>query len=135
LLTKEAFESLRARLAPQGSIIANIVGSAQGEGAQVLASVVATLEAVYGKTHIFAPNRKLDANAGPNYVSTTLLLVGELPATPAPFTLPYPKEMQTYLDTVLASGVSDLAREKAVVLTDAYAPLEAWSDAAVQVMR
>jgi hypothetical protein len=63
------------------------------------------------------------------------LYCGEIPAEPAAFTLPYPKEMQNYLDAVLSARINDLAREEGVLLTDAYAPLEAWSDAAVQAMR
>lgn len=135
LLTKEAFNSLRERLAPQGFIMANIVGSAQGEGSRVVASVVKTLEATFGKVQVFAPNRKLDAHDNPNYVSTLFLVAGELPAQPAPFTIPYPKEIQSYVDLVLDARVNDMTQEGAVLLTDAYAPLEAWSDAAVRAMR
>jgi spermidine synthase len=135
LLTKEAFDSLRERLAPQGLILANIVGAAQGEGSRVVASVVKTLEQVFGKVQVFAPNRKLDARDDPNYVSTLFLVTGELPEQAAPFTIPYPKEMQNYIDLVLNARVNDLTQDGAVILTDAYAPLEAWSDAAVQVMR
>ncbi len=116
-------------------MLANIVGAAQGEGSRVVASVFKTIEAVLGKTHVFAPNRKTDAADDPRYVSTMFLVTGELPAQPAPFTLPFPKEMQGYLDTVLNARISDLTQTGAVLLTDAYAPLEAWSDAAVRAMR
>lgn len=135
LLTKEAFESLRDRLAPDGLILANIVGAARDEGSRVVASVVKTIEATLGKVRIFAPNRKLDTRDDPNYVSTMFLVTGTLPAQPAAFTLPFPKELQTYLDTVLAAEVKDMTQDGAVLLTDAYAPLEAWSDEAVKVMR
>jgi hypothetical protein len=74
-------------------------------------------------------------NNDPNFVSTMFLVCGELPAEPAPFTMPYPKEMQNYVDTVLSARITDIAREQGVLLTDAYAPLEAWSDAAVKAMR
>ena len=135
LLTKEAFESLRQRLAPNGLILANIVGAARGEGSRVVASVVKTLEATFGPVSVFTPNRKLDGHDDPNYVSTMFLVTGELPAQPAAFPLSVPKEMQNYLDTVLAARINDVTQDGAVLLTDAYAPLEAWSDAAVQVMR
>ena len=115
--------------------MANIVGSAQGEGSRVVASVVKTLETTFGKVQVFAPNRKLDAHDNPSYVSTLFLVAGELPGQPAPFTIPYPKEMQSYVDLVLNARVSDMTQDGAVLLTDAYAPLEAWSDAAVRVMR
>lgn len=135
LLTKEAFDSLRDRLAPNGMILANIVGAAQGEGSRVVASVVKTLAATFGKVTVFAPNRKLDAGNDPNYVSTMFLVTGDVPEQPAAFTLPFPKEMQGYLDAVLTARINDVTQEGAVLLTDAYAPLEAWSDAAVQAMR
>ncbi len=134
LLTKEAFESLKTKLAPQGVILGNVVGAARGEGSKVLASVVKTLESVFGKTEVFAVNRKLQGR-GAEFVSTNFVFCGEVPATPAAFTLPYPKEMQNYVDTVMNSRVTDLAREDGVLLTDAYAPLEAWNDAAVAAMR
>ncbi|MBI1762721.1 MAG: fused MFS/spermidine synthase [Acidobacteria bacterium] len=135
LLTKEAFESLRTRLAPNGLILANIVGAAQGEGSRVVASVVKTLAATFGNVSVFAPNRKLDARDDPNYVSTMFLVTGALPAQAAAFPLPVPKEMQSYLDSVLTARINDVTQEGAVLLTDAYAPLEAWSDAAVRAMR
>jgi spermidine synthase len=135
LLTKEAFESLRNRLAPDGLILANIVGAARGEGSRVVASVVKTLEATLGKVHVFATNRKLDGRDDPAYVSTMFLVTGTLPDQPVPFPLAYPKEMQGYLDAVLPSKIDDVTQDGAVLLTDAYAPLEAWSDAAVQAMR
>ncbi|NOT61376.1 MAG: fused MFS/spermidine synthase, partial [Acidobacteria bacterium] len=135
LLTKEAFESLKPRLAPGGAILANIVGAARGEGCKVVASVVKTLDTVFGKTEVFAVNRKQANTDSPTLVSTMFLFCGEIPAEPAPFTLPYPKDMQNYLDAVLSARINDLAREEGVLLTDAYAPLEAWSDAAVQAMR
>ena len=39
-----------------------------------------------------------------------------------------------YIESVFASRL-ELRREGAIVLTDAYAPLDAWSDDAVQAMR
>lgn len=135
LLTKEAFDSLRECLAPEGLILANIVGAARGEGSRVVASVVKTLEATFGKVHVYATNRKLDARSDATYVSTLFLVTGSLPDQPAAYPMPYPKEMQGYLDAVLASEINDMTQEGAVLLTDAYAPLEAWSDAAVQAMR
>lgn len=140
LLTKEAFEGLKTKLAPGGTVLANIVGGVQGEEGLVVCSVVKTMELVFGKTEVFSVNRKIagevDASKdNPRYVSTNFLFHGEIPAEPAPFTLPYPKEMQKYLDKVMTSRVTDLARDEGVMLTDAYAPLEAWSDAAVKAMR
>jgi hypothetical protein len=63
-----------------------------------------------------------------------LLAAGDLPAVPAPFTLTIPEHVRRYVDSVYPSRVT-LPREQAVVLTDAYAPLDAWSDAAVHAMR
>jgi hypothetical protein len=62
------------------------------------------------------------------------LVAGEIPAEAPPFAFPFPDNIRQYVDTVLKARV-DINREKAVTLTDAYAPLEAWSDAAVQAMR
>ena len=134
LLTQEAFEGLKTKLAPNGLVLANIVGAARGEGSKVVASVVKTLDLVFGKTEVFAVNRHI-ARAGGDFVSTMFLVCGDIPATPAPFTLPHPDDKQDYLDAVLKSRINDVAREEGVVLTDAYAPLEAWSDAAVKAMR
>jgi protein-L-isoaspartate O-methyltransferase len=140
LLTKEAFDGLKTKLAPGGVVLANIVGGVQGEEGRVVCSVVKTMELVFGKTEIFSVNRKIAAEVdsskdNPRFVSTNFLFHGEIPAEVTPFTLPYPKEMQKYLDKVLSSRVTDLARNEGVILTDAYAPLEAWSDAAVKAMR
>jgi spermidine synthase len=135
LLTKEAFESLRNRLAPEGLVLANIVGAARGEGSRVVASVVKTLEATLGKVQVFAPNRKLDGRDNPEFVSTMFLVVGAVPEQPVAFPLSFPKEIQGYLDSVFSARINDVTQEGAVLLTDAYAPLEAWSDAAVQAMR
>jgi len=134
LLTREAFEGLRERLAPGGLVVANIVGSASGPGSRVIASVVATMDEVIAPTQVFAPNRKLFGGDRDDYVSTTFLVSGEIPSNHAPFTLPFPENMRNYLDTVLASRVT-VSKDNAQLLSDAYAPLEAWSDAAVRAMR
>jgi hypothetical protein len=64
------------------------------------------------------------------------LVTGELPETPAPFTMKVSEDVRRikYIDAVFASRI-ELPRENAVILTDDFAPLEAWSDAAVQAMR
>ncbi|MEP7270342.1 MAG: fused MFS/spermidine synthase [Acidobacteriota bacterium] len=135
LLTREAFVDLKERLAPNGLVIANIVGSAAGPGSRVVSSVRVTMEQIFGKTEAFAPNRKLYGGDRDTYVSTMFLVSGELPtATPAPFGFPFPEGVRQYVETVLNARVQ-LTNENAVLLTDAYAPLEAWSDAAVQAMR
>jgi len=134
LLTREALLDLKERLQPNGLVLANIVGSAAGPGSRVASSVVATMEEVFGKTQVFAPNRKLFGGDRDNYVSTMFLVSGELPESPAPFPFPLPENMRQYVDSVLSSRVS-VARDQAIVLTDAFAPLEAWSDPAVRAMR
>jgi spermidine synthase len=136
LLTREAFQSLRDRLAPNGSIIANIVGGISGPESRVVASVVATMEDVFGKTTVFSPNWRLAENKEANFVSTMFLVTGEIPETPAPFTMKISEDVRriNYIESVFASRI-DLPRDQAVILTDDFAPLEAWSDAAVQAMR
>ncbi len=134
LLTREAFEGLRDRLAPGGLVVANIVGSASGPGSRVIVSVVATMDAILGPTQVFAPNRKLFGGDRDDYVSTTFLVSGEMPSNPAPFVLPFPDNMRNYIDAVLASQIA-VSKENAPLLSDSYAPLEAWSDAAVRAMR
>jgi len=64
------------------------------------------------------------------------LVAGELPANPEPFTMKVSDEVRrsNYIAAVFASELT-LPREDAVILTDNFAPLEAWSDAAVQAMR
>lgn len=135
LLTREAFQSLRDRLAPKGLIVANIVGGFEGTRARVVSSVVATMEAVFGKTSVFSPNWIL-ANRDPNLVTTMFLVAGDLPETPEPFTMKVSEDVRriNYIDSVFSSRI-ELPREMAVILTDDFAPLEAWSDAAVQAMR
>jgi spermidine synthase len=134
LLTREAFESLRDRLAPNGLIVANIVGSAAGPGSRVVASVATTMEGIFGPIAAFAPNRKLAGGDREDYVSTMFLVAGEIPAEVPPFAFPFPDNIRPYVDAVLKARVN-INRDNAVTLTDAYAPLEAWSDAAVQAMR
>lgn len=141
LLTREAFADLKEKLAPNGLIVANIVGGMSGEAAKMVSSVVMTLESVFGKTQVFSPNFYLAKKRDPNlntetYVSTMFPVCGELPESPAPFTMKIAEHIRqmNYVDSVFASRI-DLPRDKAVILTDAFAPLEAWSDAAVQAMR
>jgi spermidine synthase len=141
LLTREAFADLKEKLAPNGLIVANIVGGISGEAAKLVSSVVMTLESVFGKTQVFSPNLYLAKKRDPNlntatYVSTMFPVCGELPETPAPFTMKVAEHIRqmNYVDSVFASRF-DLPRNNAVILTDAFAPLEAWSDAAVQAMR
>ncbi|MBL8168775.1 MAG: fused MFS/spermidine synthase [Acidobacteria bacterium] len=135
LLTQEAFADLKEKLAPNGLVVANIVGGVSGSEARVVSSVAATLESVFGKTQVFSPNWLL-AGKKANFVSTMFIVCGELPETPAPFTLKLAEDVRrmNYIDSVLASRL-ELPREQAVILTDNFAPLEAWSDAAVQAMR
>lgn len=135
LLTREAFLSLREKLAPEGLVVANIVGGISGPEARVVSSVVRTMEEVFGKTSVFSPNWTL-AGKPAQFVSTMFLVTGPLPETPAPFTLKISEEARrlNYIEKVFGSRL-ELPRDQAVVLTDDFAPLEAWSDAAVQVMR
>ncbi len=136
LLTREAFQSLRERLEPNGLIVANIVGGLSGSESRVVSSVVATMEDVFGKTQVFSPNWYLGGKKSSNFVSTMFLVAGDLPEAPAPFTMKVSEETRRidYIESVFASRV-ELSRENAVILTDDFAPLEAWSDAAVQAMR
>ncbi len=139
LLTREAFADLKKRLAPNGFVIANIVGGVSGEASRVASSIVATMESEFGKTHVFSPNWLL-AGRKRNFVSTMFLLSGDFPEdlaeNAAPFTMKTSDEIRRtgYIEAVFASRLQ-LPRERAVILTDDYAPLEAWSDAAVQAMR
>ncbi len=145
LLTREAFADLKDRLAPNGLVVANIVGGISGDAARLVSSVVMTLESAFGKTHVFFPNHYLAKEAaikaGRNfdsskYVSTMFLVTGDLPENPAPFTMKVSEEIRqsSYIKSVFASRI-ELPRDRAVILTDDYAPLEAWSDAAVKAMR
>lgn len=135
LLTREAFQSLNDRLAPKGLIVANIVGGFQGNNARVVSSVVATMEDVFGRISVFSPNWVVSGR-DPNLVTTMFLVAGELPETPEPFTMKVSEEARriNYIDSVFKSRI-ELPRDQAVILTDAYAPLEAWSDSAVKAMR
>ena len=75
-----------------------------------------------------------------NYVSTIFLVTGDIPENLAENAAPFPMKTSEevkragYIESVFASRL-ELPRELAVILTDAYAPLEAWSDAAVEAMR
>jgi spermidine synthase len=139
LLTREAFADLKERLAEDGLVVANIVGGVSGEASRIPASVAATLESVFGQTHVFSPNWLL-AGKRQDFVSTMFLLTGDVPDNlaekAAPFTMKTSEEIKRsgYIESVFASRL-ELPRERAVILTDDYAPLEAWSDAAVQAMR
>ncbi len=141
LLTREAFADLKEKLAPDGLVVANIVGGISGEAARLVSSVVMTLESVFGKTQVFSPNLYLAKKRDPNlntatFASTMFPVCGELPETPVPFTMKVSEGIRqmNYIDSVFVSRI-ELPRDNAVILTDAFAPLEAWSDAAVQAMR
>jgi spermidine synthase len=139
LLTKEAFADLKGRLAPNGVVVANIVGGISGEASRITSSIVATMESVFGKTQVFSPNWLLMGKQK-DYVSTMFLVAGDVPENLAenarPFTMKISDEVKraNYIESVFASRL-ELPRDLAVILTDDYAPLEAWSDAAVQAMR
>jgi len=134
LLTREAFETLR-NLAPKGLIIANIVGGIVGEEARVVSSVHRTMESTFGPTRVFSPNWLLFGKPA-DFVSTMFLVSGALPESPAPFPMKVSEEVRRdkYVESVFASELT-LPKENAVILTDDFAPLEAWSDAAVKAMR
>jgi spermidine synthase len=139
LLTREAFADLKKRLAPDGLVVANIVGGVSGEASRVASSIVATMESVFGNTQVFSPNWLLSGKKR-KFVSTMFLLSGDVPEnlaeSAAPFTMKTSEEVERtgYIKAVLASRL-ELPRDRAVILTDDYAPLEAWSDAAVEAMR
>jgi spermidine synthase len=139
LLTREAFADLKKRLSDGGLVVANIVGGVSGEASRVASSIVATMESVFGETQVFSPNWLL-AGRNRNFVSTMFLLSGDIPGNlaenAAPFTMKTSEEIRRtgYIEAVFASRL-ELPRDRAVILTDDYAPLEAWSDAAVEAMR
>lgn len=139
LLTREAFADLKKRLAPEGLVVANIVGGVSGEASRVASSIAATMESVFGNTQVFSPNWLLSGKKR-KFVSTMFLLSGDVPEnleeSAAPFTMKTSEEVERtgYIKAVLASRL-ELPRDRAVILTDDYAPLEAWSDAAVEAMR
>ncbi len=68
------------------------------------------------------------------------LISGDIPdnlaENAAPFTMKTSEEVWRagYIEAVFDSRL-ELPRDRAVILTDDYAPLEAWSDAAVEAMR
>jgi spermidine synthase len=139
LLTREAFADLKRRLAPDGLVVANIVGGISGDASRVASSIMATMESVFGATQVFSPNWLLSGKKR-KFVSTMFLLSGDVPEnlaeSAAPFTMKTSEEVERtgYVKAVLASQL-ELPRDRAVILTDDYAPLEAWSDAAVEAMR
>jgi spermidine synthase len=139
LLTREAFADLKMRLAANGLVVANIVGGVSGEASRIASSVVATMENVFGKTQVFSPNWLL-LGKKQNFVSTMFLVSGDLPENlaenAAPFTMKRSEEVRQagYIEKFFESRL-ELPRDRAVILTDDYAPLEAWSDASVEAMR
>jgi spermidine synthase len=135
LLTREAFVDVRSRLARGGEVIANVVGGTHGQSARFVASVRATMQNIFGQTTVYSPNWVL-AGKPANFVSNMFLMTGPPPATPAPFALPVSDEIRRigYIDLVFQAQV-ELQRQDALVLTDAYAPSDAWLDAAVHAMR
>jgi spermidine synthase len=139
LLTREAFTELKKRLASGGLVVANIVGGVSGESSRIASSIVATMEGVFGPTQVFSPNWLL-AGKKRKFVSTMFLISGDIPdnleENAAPFMMETSDEIERtgYIKAVFASRLK-LPRDRAVILTDDYAPLEAWSDAAVEAMR
>ena len=120
-------------------MVANIVGGVSGEASRIASSVVATMDNVFGKTQVFSPNWLLLGKKR-NFVTTMFLVSGDLPENlgenAAPFTMKRSEEVRQagYIEKFFESRL-ELPRDRAVILTDDYAPLEAWSDAAVEAMR
>ena len=88
-----------------------------------------------GPTRVFSPNWLLFGKPA-GFVSTMFLVSGAMPESPAPFPMKVSEEVRRdkYVESVFASELT-LPKENAVILTDDFAPLEAWSDAAVKAMR
>jgi spermidine synthase len=133
LLTREALTAVAERLAPGGLVAVNLVGAVTGPGARVLASVARTMEAAgLGPVTAYAPNRLFFGHGRPEYVSTVFLVGGPMPAEPAPFPFRVPPDLARYVDGVLGARVE---LPPGIVLTDAYGPVDAWQDRAVEAMR
>lgn len=132
LLTREAFAAAAARVAPGGVLALNFVGATDGPAARATGAIVATLAAAAGPVALFAPSRTFYERP-PTYVATMLAFVGPLPAEPTPYALPGTMLGLRYADRLLASRVD--APPSTTVLTDAYAPLEAWLAPAIAAMR
>ena len=60
LVTREFFELVRCRLAPDGALVVNLISSVQGPGSEVLGGMVATLRAVFPCVELFALGKDRD---------------------------------------------------------------------------
>tara|TARA_Y100001968_G_scaffold323651_1_gene361681 strand:- start:540 stop:1094 length:555 start_codon:yes stop_codon:yes gene_type:complete len=105
MVTREALVDMRARLAPGGVFMANILSPLAGEGAAFLARFRATLESVFPANRIYMTESSRDLGATQN-----LIVLGA--------------ESEVLLDPLDESWVVSPVPAEGPPLTDAWAPVE-----------
>ena len=105
MVTREALADMRARLAPGGVFMANILSPLEGEGAAFLARFRTTLESVFPATRIYMTESSRDLGATQN-----LIVLGA--------------ESEVLLDPLDESWVVSPVPAEGPPLTDAGAPVE-----------
>lgn len=63
LVTQEFFQEVRAKLSPKGVFLMNVITSIQGEKAELLSHVLATVRSVFPHVEVFAINKGADTES------------------------------------------------------------------------
>jgi len=120
LATREFFELARDRLNPGGVFMMNVISAAQGEQAELLASMLATLSAAFEHVEIFL-------TPAPGAASNVILMASDAPlgrflSAPAPL----PPGTPTLATNLLGTRISRLVWPSGgTVMTDLKSPIEA----------
>ncbi|SHH93011.1 fused MFS/spermidine synthase [Marivita hallyeonensis] len=115
LVTKEFFELVRRRLAPDGTYLMNVIDYA--DRMQAVGSVVATLQSVFPVVEVWSEARRPEP--GERVVMVIAAGIAETPANS--FSVPAP-ERTTF--AALGQGFVDQIASNGIELTDDYAPID-----------
>src|SRR5207253_9021562 len=129
LTTREFLQLVRDRLRPGGVVVANVIGSLEGDGSKLLRSFVRTYREVFPtvELHPVYPNV-----ANPGYIGNVVLVATTAPAADLPalrarwHALRSRRPLAPNLDRVIAARVErELPLDDVPTLVDDYAPTDA----------
>ena len=113
LVTREAAKRLQSRLAPDGTVVVNAIGTLDGDGSRFIRSLAATFAAVFDDVALYPLG-----NAGSEQAAQNIMLLAR--NRPGPLPVGSDPEMRRFLGKrVEASAVTG-----GMELTDDHAPVE-----------
>ncbi len=122
LLSREAFESARAAMKPEGILILNYVGYREGPQSRVAMSIAETLRAVFDSVETFAAGTPGDYGGNVFVASDAPIDVG---AATRAGPLPFPVH-EVIRESATTIRPSDLPGGPAIVFTDDHNPIDLW---------